>query len=449
MRGGLFMMYEDTEADSQLRNLHLLVAHDSGNGYSKDFIGYPNDSGDSINGKRYLIPDVMASISDPNFDNTTSHPFPVNRHEELVHSMNRFTKNMDVTIYSDSLNRQGRYLVGEAAVDSTMAKEEYNVNSMEGKATSDIGLINILTLIAYSSVKKYFDATDKLPKEINVSVDNMVTALPISEYEIKGAQEKYVDRFTNGIHTIVINNLPKPVRVNVAFQSVDIYSEGTVAQYALIWDSTEHARKKEFFNNIYYDDDIDDVYKKYNHPVIENGISVLKTLGRDLLIDIGDGSTEFSVMNGIDSVNNEYTGSIYQGIGTAATLAAKSFAKTNSAYQDINRHEFVDLAINDDDAEHVDAKQALDVQLEQLEASIINRVVTIYTKSKYKLNLIVILGGGANIMPDDFVPRLQTALHNIRPKYGSPAIMVVDKKYAQILNMEGLTTLLHVLYKNS
>ena len=62
--------------------------------------------------------------------------------------MKDFLNHMDVTVSSSSVKMQGRYLIGNAAIDSGLQLTSFDINSLSGKADSVLSLIFTLSLAA-------------------------------------------------------------------------------------------------------------------------------------------------------------------------------------------------------------------------------------------------------------------------------------------------------------
>lgn len=70
--------------------IHIIAAHDGGNGYMKD----------AIDGKRYIFPSIMSTVID-NADNK------INKKDKNAISslLNNFQENMDVTLQSNGIKK--------------------------------------------------------------------------------------------------------------------------------------------------------------------------------------------------------------------------------------------------------------------------------------------------------------------------------------------------------
>lgn len=67
--------------------------------------------------------------------------------------MDDFLKHMDVSITSSSVSESGRFLVGQAALDSTMPLTHFDYNDLSGKSEVDLTLLLTLSNLAGKRVQ--------------------------------------------------------------------------------------------------------------------------------------------------------------------------------------------------------------------------------------------------------------------------------------------------------
>lgn len=215
-------------------DIHMVVSHDGGNGFMKD----------QASNKRFIFPSILAEVL-PGQDIET---IDISDEQNVKDLMDHFLNRMDVTVKSDTLNDSGRYLVGQQAKYSGNDPINFNVNSVEGKSTSDISLICLFSLISYSALKKFYNQNNFIPKKLNVTVDKLSTALPINEIKLPGVQKKFAERFTAFKHKVIINSFSEPVEVELNFPNVFVDPEGVAAITGLIFDyKTLNYRNDDIF----------------------------------------------------------------------------------------------------------------------------------------------------------------------------------------------------------
>ena len=198
----------------------MKIAHDGGNGYMKD----------AINGQRTIFPSVLSRILPGNEPSRID----LKDKKNVVRLINDYLNFMDVEISSNSIKENGRYFVGNLASNSGAPLIGFNVNSNEGKASSDVSLICLLALISYSGIKDVLKASNKIPNKLEITVDDFVTALPIDEIKIPGIRSKFAHRFTDNKHKVTIKSFSQDIICYVEFKNVDVQPEGVIGQYGLI-----------------------------------------------------------------------------------------------------------------------------------------------------------------------------------------------------------------------
>lgn len=392
--------------------IHVTVAHDGGNGYMKD----------QIDSKRYTIPSVIARVL-PGQEGQT---IDTNETELVKKAMNNLYNSMDVTVQSKGVNINGRYLVGQSAQIGNNAPISFNVNSTEGKSTSDISVISLLSLLSYDALEKYFEVNAELPTSLKISVDKMDTALPIDEIKLKGVREAFIKRFADHTHVVIINNFSVPITITIDFNLVDVQPEGIIASNGLIANPNDPSEAR--------DDGIFDELKE-NFDSDFNGQKIL-TMGNILGIDVGDGTIDFSVTNSTSTVP-KLNSSILMGIGNVTENAVNALHQNYPMIGKINRQEFIEIANRDNGRESTTYKQYLDEQLVLLEQQIIEQVKTIYSSLNGQIGMIFICGGGAVVLKNHFKDNFEKVIDELSP-FGSAPILWIDKRFAQTLNLDGL-----------
>ncbi|WP_270643145.1 ParM/StbA family protein [Limosilactobacillus mucosae] len=391
--------------------VNVTIAHDGGNGYMKD----------SINGERSVFPSTL-SIVTPGHEGQVIDVEDVKAVQAMLED---YMNNMDVTVQSGGVKANGRYLVGGVATRSGNPVMGFNVNSTEGKYTSDVSIIPILALTAYHVTNMLYHEHGELPKALNVVVDKMITALPIDEYKQPGVKEQYANRFLKHEHVVIINNFSHPITITISFSKVNVQPEGVIAMFGLIGDTNGNYRNDDLFKKF---------REQYDLPKF-NGESVLK-IGNVLGIDIGDGTVDFSVMNGISPVP-EFNSSLLMGIGNVIENAAEALHRQYPTIGLINRQSFMQIVDRGRGKESQVYLSFLNNQLLVLENAIDEKIKTIYSRLNGQIDLIVVSGGGAVTLANHYFDRLSKVLDDLSP-FGAAPILWVPKQYAQMLNLDGL-----------
>ena len=401
-------------------NLVMSVANDSGNGYSKTYCQF-EDSSSSVS----ITPSLYAPIS-------TSERMPNLDDLKFQESNN----NMDVVIKSSALKVVGEYLVGQAAITSGNYLMDYNVEANTGKAAPDISIIIPVTKIAYAALTHEFNKTHNIPTTINVSLAHYLTCLPISEFSNSKKREQLHKRLCKGKHVGTIKSLDYDVKVNIDFNNENtfIYPEGIAAQIGLIYNPEDPRffRQGELYKNAPYKDGL-----------------AYRNSGNVLLIDIGDGTTDFSIMNKTHPLRGlGVNTSLNQGVGTAAAAASEQLT-IDFPQLHYTRSVFLEHAAKDDKEGSILKNKYLEPQLNLLLAAIEKEIEKEFRKTNNDISTVVVLGGGINLLTEENKTSLQGMLDALNPFEVHQKIWWISPKYSQLLNLDGLRIYLsHKLAQN-
>lgn len=389
------------------------VPHDGGNGYMKD----------RLNGNTTIFPSVISRFL-PGMQSTVVNSTD---REGVKYLLNNYLEAMDITVQSNGVNVNSRYLVGKSAIDSGATLTTFNVSSVEGKATSDISIICLLSLISYKALKEYYDLNLELPTQLEVVIPKMTTDLPIDETKNKSIRETYIARFNTNKHIVVINNFENPITVTVTFDNVSLQPEGVIGANGLILSHTvAHAFRD------------DEVFR----PLIEyygldhfDGQDLLEC-GNVLGIDIGDGTVDFSATNGLQALPN-MNDSLNLGVGNIAEDAINALHQAYPSIRKLNRQKFMTIAKRGEDAESKTYRQFLNDQAVTLNQQIIAKVSSMYSRLDQQVGMIVVSGGGSVTLKDSLFSMLRDTMKQL-DSFNKTKVFWVDKEYAQTLNLDGL-----------
>lgn len=212
--------------------------------------------------------------------------------------MNDLYNNLTVHITSNALKRSAMYMIGKKALKSSN-KSNMEI-SLGNKSENDIPVVMTLGMIAASSVKEYYDANDELPESLSLSID-MVTAIPSSEYKKKTAEALEQRFIGTPRHIIVVHIGNEAVQVTLKFTNCKVTEEGKTSMLAF---STSDDAILSDYNNLYK-----------SNKTVKDFLD-----GTSLHVDIGDGTTEFTVINQLQPVPNMSRGERL-GVGYASDLA--------------------------------------------------------------------------------------------------------------------------------
>ena len=362
------------------------VDNDTGYGFLKSI----------INGTYAKIPTVLQTVNDTNgyqyneseknFDNLS-----IDQKEDYVKNI---LKRQYVSISSDlgvlsNLNK--KYLIGQNALDNS--GDNGSIRSMDyndpiGKAGQELTYAFILSAIAYKAFADQFEQDPEdfdFDKPINVKVQSMTTALPISESTndetVNAFKNNYLNKKHN--HTVTIWNFKgHHVTVNIKFENVAVTREGLIAQLALL-----NADKvfPEMLQHIQKQLDSDYGKGKYDANKLLKNENVL-------LIDIGAGTTDMvQLIKG--QPQSSFMVSIKSGYDSVLDKVGAEEGITDS-------HSVSDLI---KDAESTDEEYALDLKdsATRTPADLATAIIPDSTSQmrgnqQKRIQSIVVFGGGAN-----------------------------------------------------
>lgn len=336
---------------------------------------------------------------------------PTFSEDDEAQSVANLTNNLVVHITSPSVP-VGLYAVGEKAIKTPNNR---NMNIRTGaKHKHDIPVIMPLSTIAAKAVQDHYAAKQTLPDELDVTA-NYSSAIPAREFtpEIARALEARL----KGNHIVIVYATSKPIKVNVNFEGVKVTQEGIPAVYAIVEGG---------------DTLLSEYHKKYNAITVNKDYAKKKLL----LVDIGDGTTEFVYFTNGKPDTDLSDGARY-GVGHAATAAKKLFDELTKTNINMNRQQYMDAVLDTTHHYHKEAKHALEMANIQQAQAIAEFVQDMFLdKLAGNVDEIVVLGGGAAT----FKNSLQSLLYDFAEEVGSK-VLWIPEKFAPSLNAIGLDIL--------
>ena len=384
----------------------------------------------NIDGEDIKFPSVIASERPQDIQAPTE----FDTKEEQNAYMKDFLNNMDVSVSSNSVKISGRFLVGNAAVDSGLPIRSFDVNDYTGKSKTDLAIILTLSMIAGKKVQEAYAAGQDLKEALKVKV-NMATALPVSEGKVNNAKETYKDRYIGSTHTVTFHNFKDPITVTIEFNKVFVALEGETAQ-VLISSDYEGLTKtiKEDFDK--------------NYPELKDEIKATDLIkSRNVLgIDIGEGTTDVvAIING--KANSAASASLPQGYGNVLQDAVRVLQDQQMNFEERSQlQNFLSEKVSPlRRARQEKARQVVYSQIEPLADKIIDTVSQTMRIAK-DTELVYVYGGGSIPMMNESNLReeLNEKLKSFSGGYDVPVVWI-DKKYAQYLNELGLKAVVEYL----
>ncbi len=395
-------------------NLVMAVANDGGNGFAKTYTQFENGISSTT-----ITPSLYTPI--PSQENIPAELDNTNWGE--------LDNNMDVVIKSSTLKTTSELLVGTAAVN-TGNTVTYNVESNIGKVDPDITLIIPLVKVAYAALNHILAREKSIPNTINVNLAYYLTCLPISEYSNTKKREILHKKLTKGKHTVLIKNFSHDVKVNISLNTDNtyIYPEGITAQIGLIYsaDNFPSFRNDDIYTNSPYKDGQD--YSK---------------AGNTLLIDIGDGTTDISIINATHPLKGMGVNiSLNQGTGTAAAAASDQLQIDYPQLGHYTRSVFLEHAARNNKEGQILRIKYLSPQIELLIKAIETEIEKEFRKANNDITTVVVLGGGTNLITNQERKAFQRMVDSLNPLTDHQRIWWIDSEHNQLLNLDGLRVFL-------
>lgn len=384
-------------------------------------LGYSSIKAD-IDGEFIYEPSVVAEIQ--SFQAPSIEDFDKSASTEKY--MEDFMKHIDVSIASGSINMPGRFFVGDSAVNAGLITRGMNVYANTDKSETDMPVFVTLATIAAKAVKSAYESGEDIFAPITVHV-NMTTALPISEGKSKDKTEAYGNRYTDCTHTVTFHNFKDPITVSLKFDKVYVGQEGTIAHLVFVNASSDF--KKGVF---------DDLKENYE-PVPEDVLDSLLNAQNTLCIDIGQGTTDFSV--GIDNkMLNSASVSINQGYGSVLGRAMMALSEERISFS--TAEDLMSYLSNEPMPWKKDRynkiKATVYQQLKPLADEISETVDKIASAGNVneKLDVIYVYGGGA--VPMAKHSDMRAMLMKVAEKHGLGPVVFVPAEFSQTMNVLGL-----------
>ena len=332
---------------------------------------------------------------------------------------------LDVSFDSKMIEDGRRRFVGQRAVSmGDYGMEIFKISGNISKAKQELSPVLVFTSIAAAALKNEYEATRKLPEELECHV-SLAVALPIDEY--KDYRSEYKASYKNTSHIVSINNFATPVRVKIVIDNVVVGAEGASAQYAIT----------EYGEPLY--EAMLKTARKYGAELKGLEAKHLAKMTNTVGIDIGEGTVNFPVFtNG--QFNTDISTSIAMGYGTVLQDSLGALRKAGHVFKG-GRKELAEYLKNKPDADDyffddwADVARIVDDQADALVNEIINKITDILGSN---VQVAYVYGGGASPMKDILYPKLIEAT---RPYAGTKAdypVLYLGSQYSQNLNREGL-----------
>ncbi|CDK34264.1 FIG00752190: hypothetical protein [Ligilactobacillus salivarius cp400] len=376
-----------------------------------------------VNDTKIHFPSVLALQREQDI----AKPVEFDSEKEKLSYLSDMINHMDITVSSSAVKTQGRFLLGTAAVKSSLPMRAFDVN--------DLSIILTLGMIAAQRVALAVENGEDLSEQLNAEV-NMTTALPVSEGKKNGIVDSYINKYVNSKHTVVFHNLKDPITVSLTFNKVYVALEGEVAQ---LYIQNSDIKLKGLIKK--------DFAKNYPELATEIEVTDLVKIKNLLGIDIGEGTTDLVVIKD-GKANAVSSTSLPTGYGNALQDAIDVLQTQNMNFE--ARSQLQDYLSQDVSplAKRMQNKvrQTVFEQLAPFADKIVEAASKTMRKAGANVEVLYVYGGGSIPMLEqtELRQKLAQKMKDFSGGIDVPVIWI-DKSYAQILNEKGLELVLNVL----
>ena len=384
-----------------------------------------------VNDTKIHFPSVLALQREQDI----AKPVEFDSEKEKLSYLSDMINHMDITVSSSAVKTQGRFLLGTAAVKSSLPMRAFDVNDFTGKSDNDLSIILTLGMIAAQRVALAVENGEDLSEQLNAEV-NMTTALPVSEGKKNGIVDSYINKYVNSKHTVVFHNLKDPITVSLTFNKVYVALEGEVAQ---LYIQNSDIKLKGLIKK--------DFAKNYPELATEIEVTDLVKIKNLLGIDIGEGTTALVVIKD-GKANAVSSTSLPTGYGNALQDAIDVLQTQNMNFE--ARSQLQDYLSQDVSplAKRMQNKvrQTVFEQLAPFADKIVEAASKTMRKAGANVEVLYVYGGGSIPMLEqtELRQKLAQKMKDFSGGIDVPVIWI-DKSYAQILNEKGLELVLNVL----
>lgn len=172
--------------------------------------------------------------------------------------------------------------------------------------------------------------------------------------------------------------------------------------------------------------------------------------GNTLLIDIGDGTTDISIINTTHPLKGMGVNiSLNRGVGTAAAAASDQLQTDYPQLGHYTRSIFLEHAAMKNQEGKILQEKYLMPQINLLIRTIETEIEKEFRKANNDISTVVVLGDGANLFTSQDKKAFQSMLDSLNPLADHQKIWWIGSKYNQLLNLDGLRVFMaQKLHKN-
>ncbi|KYG33072.1 ParM/StbA family protein [Priestia endophytica] len=321
-----------------------------------------------------------------------------------------------VHISSSSIRRDGLYMIGERAIQTTEGVSNMDI-AVHEKHSSDLPLINTLGYAAARVVQKHYEEKGELPQSLKAEV-GMSSAIPASQHNVETAKQ-LEERFMETSHVVIVYVGQEQVTVELNFSQLKVTKEGIPALYAIF--EAPNDMFKEFS-------------KEYGLKKVDGSYFMNSKI---MHIDIGSGTTEYIYSVGVNPQPEQCTGE-RRGVGHAVEEAIQLMKEERKGLN-INRQQFAKYIERPDEypKDHNLAVHFLrEARINQVDF-ILEDVERKYTTTlSSEPEYLACYGGGSIEFKEDMYKYLKEFADSVDAK-----VLWIPEQYAVDMNVKGLDIL--------
>lgn len=395
-----------------MEQINLLAGLDIGNGYTKGAISADGGMPSPVD-----FPSCVAINTVDTGVKTSLADAP----RDIDDIYNTLDASFDTPVITSKTAR----LFGQRGVQSGKSIEEFDMASIAMKARQDLSGILLLGSLAGKALQTYWERHHGLPQEILHVHARVAVALPISEF--KRFRKDYIARFKEVTHMVSIHNFEQPVRIEIAFDDIQVLAEGAAAQFAIV------AQGSGMMDMMLRD-------------MAENGLAMPEISGSDILqatdsvgIDIGEGTVNFPVFRS-GRFNVDASRSFNKGYGNVLEQARERLQDMGFSFNSRKAlSEFLIAKPNKlNRVRHEKAMMIVNEEIEGFCQEVISQFRTVMDRIGSYAEVVYVYGGGATPVKAQLYPALIRVSEDLGGRDSSYPILYLGSDKTRCLNRDGL-----------
>lgn len=332
--------------------------------------------------------------------------------------MNSLFDNLTVQTFSNGINQDGLYFIGNKALLSPDGIRNMPISN-GAKSEHDIPLLTSLSMLAGIGLKQFYRQTEKLPKTLSLNV-KMATAIPSSEYS-KSSAKRLEERFS-GEHTINLFVGESTVLVTINITHCKVTEEGKTSMLAFLNSDSS-------------------ILRHYNDEYSKNMTPADFSEALSLHADIGDGTSEIVYTKGFNPVPNGSKG-LRVGVGHATKNAINLYKEAlGGKVGEITRQHFM-VALNGKTEKAKIAREQMEKATKTQAFKILDSISEGFADiTSSTADYFFVHGGGSIIFKKDLYEELIKFANQVHSE-----VVWIPEEHATTMNSKGTFYLAQYLF---